>query len=121
VVAARCTGEPAHDIDDLNHRIAALDAEIADLLADYSNPLEDLQGAAATSPQPSSPTPATCAASATPVRSLGSAAPRRSSGGSGQISGRRRLHRGGNANATSRSIPSPSSSNATISKPRCRG
>jgi transposase len=44
-VAARCIRELAHDIDDLNHRIHALDAEIADLLAEVGNPLEDLHGA----------------------------------------------------------------------------
>src|SRR4051794_3373481 len=43
--AARCIRELAHDIDDLNHRIAALDAEIAELLAEHENPLDDLLGA----------------------------------------------------------------------------
>jgi hypothetical protein len=43
--AARCIRELANDIDDLNHKIAALDVEIADLLAEHQNPLEDLLGA----------------------------------------------------------------------------
>jgi transposase len=45
LTAAHCIRELARDIDDLNQRIAALDAEIAALLAKHGNPLTDLQGA----------------------------------------------------------------------------
>ena len=84
------------DIDDLNHRIAALDREIADLLADHDNPLEDLHGAGTN-------LTATIIAQAGDVRRFRNAsafarfcgaAPIPS--GSGQTSGRHRLHRGGN-------------------------
>ena len=43
-IAARCVRELARDIEDLNRRIAALDGEIAQLLAEHGNPLDDLHG-----------------------------------------------------------------------------
>jgi len=95
-VAARCIRELAADIDDLNHRIHALDIEIADLLADYGNPLEDLHGAGTN-------LTATIIAQAGDVRRFRDASAfARFCGaapipaGSGQTSGRHRLHRGGN-------------------------
>lgn len=42
--AARCLRELAEDIDDLNDRIAVLDTEIAELLAEHGRPLEQLHG-----------------------------------------------------------------------------
>jgi transposase len=94
--AARCIRELAHDIDDLNHRIAALDAEIADLLAEHDNPLDDLLGAGTN-------LAATIIAQAGDVRRFRDAgAFARFCGaapipcGSGQTAGRHRLHRGGN-------------------------
>jgi transposase len=94
--AARCIRELACDIDDLNHKIAALDAEIAELLADHENPLEDLLGAGTT-------LAATIIAQAGDVRRFRDAgAFARFCGaapipcGSGQTSERHRLHRGGN-------------------------
>ena len=94
--AARCIRELAHDIDDLNHKIAALDAEIADLLAEHHNPLDDLLGAGTN-------LAATIIAQAGDVRRFRNAgAFARFCGaapipcGSGQTSGRHRLHRGGN-------------------------
>jgi transposase len=95
-IASRCIRELARDIEDLNHRIAALDAEIAQLLNDYGNPLEELQGAG-------SNLTATIIAQAGDVRRFrDSSAFARFCGaapipcGSGQTSGRHRLHRGGN-------------------------
>jgi transposase len=44
-LAARCIRELARDIEDLNRRVAALDSEIAELLAQHDNPLADLHGA----------------------------------------------------------------------------
>ena len=94
--AARCIRELAHDIDDLNHRIAALDEEIAELLAEHDNPLDDLLGAG-------SNLAATIIAQAGDVRRFRDAgAFARFCGaapipcGSGQSAGRHRLHRGGN-------------------------
>ena len=94
--AARCIRELAHDIDDLNHRIAALDTEIADLLAEHDNPLDDLLGAGTN-------LAATIIAQAGDVRRFRDAgAFARFCGaapipcGSGQTTGRHRLHRGGN-------------------------
>jgi transposase len=95
-IAARCIRELARDIEDLNHRIAVLDAEIAELLHDHGNPLEDLQGAG-------SNLTATIIAQAGDVRRFRDASSfARFCGaapipcGSGQTSGRHRLHRGGN-------------------------
>jgi transposase len=95
-MAARCIRELAHDIDDLNHRIAELDAEIAALLEEHGNPLEDLLGAGTL-------LAATLIAQAGDVRRFKSpAAFARFCGaapipcGSGQTAGRHRLHRGGN-------------------------
>lgn len=94
--AGRCIRELAHDIDDLNHRIAALDTEIADLLAEHGNPLEDLHGVG-------SNLAAVIIAQAGDVRRFRDAAAfARFCGaapipcGSGKTSGRHRLHRGGN-------------------------
>jgi transposase len=95
-MAARCVRELAHDIDDLNHRITELDAEIAALLEEHGNPLEDLLGAGTL-------LAATLIAQAGDVRRFKSpAAFARFCGaapipcGSGQTAGRHRLHRGGN-------------------------
>lgn len=44
-IAAQCIRELARDIKDLNARIAALDEQIADLLAEHGNPVADLLGA----------------------------------------------------------------------------
>ena len=94
--AARCIRELASDIDDLNHKIAALDTEIAELLAEHDNPLDDLLGAG-------SNLAATIIAQAGDVRRFRDAgAFARFCGaapipcGSGQTTGRHRLHRGGN-------------------------
>jgi len=94
--AARCIRELASDIDDLNHRISALDAEIADLLAEHGHPLEDLHGVGTN-------LAATIIAQAGDVRRFRDAAAfARFCGaapipcGSGQTAGRHRLHRGGN-------------------------
>lgn len=94
--AARCIRELARDVDDLNQRIAALDAEIADLLAEHGNPLADLHGAGTN-------LAATVIAQAGDVRRFRDASAfARFSGtapipcGSGQTAGRHRLHRGGN-------------------------
>ncbi len=94
--AARCIRELARDIDDLNQRIAALDTEIAELLLEHDNPLEDLMGVG-------SNLAATIIAQAGDVRRFRNAAAfARFCGaapipcGSGQTSHRHRLHRGGN-------------------------
>lgn len=94
--AARCIRELAHDIDDLNHRIAALDQEIAELLAEHENPLDDLLGTGTN-------LTATIIAQAGDVRRFRNASAfARFCGaapipcGSGQTTGRHRLHRGGN-------------------------
>jgi transposase len=95
-LAARCIRELARDIEDLNQRIATLDSEIAQLLTDCGNPLDDLQGAG-------SNLTATIIAQAGDVRRFRDinafarfcgAAPIPC--GSGQTSGHHRLHRGGN-------------------------
>jgi transposase len=95
-IAARCIRELARDIEDLNHRISELDTEIARLLAEHENPLVDLHGAGTL-------IAATLIAQAGDVRRFKSqAAFARYCGtapipcGSGQTSGRHRLHRGGN-------------------------
>jgi transposase len=94
--ATRCIRELAHDIDDLNHRIAALDADIADLLADHGSPLQELHGVG-------SNLAAVIIAQAGDVRRFRDASAfARFCGaapipcGSGQTAGRHRLHRGGN-------------------------
>jgi transposase len=94
--AARCIRELAHDIDDLNHRINDLDTEIADLLAEHGSPLQDIHGVG-------SNLAATIVAQAGDVRRFRNASAfARFCGaapipcGSGQTSGRHRLHRGGN-------------------------
>jgi len=94
--AARCIRELARDIDDLNRRITALDNEIAELLAEHDNPLEDLHGVGTN-------LAATIIAQAGDVRRFRDASAfARFCGaapipcGSGQTSGRHRLHRGGN-------------------------
>jgi transposase len=95
-VAAGCIHDLARDIEDLNQRIAALDAEIAQLLAEHGNPVGDLPGAG---PQIA----AAVIAHAGDVRRFRDAAAfARFCGaapipcGSGQTAGRNRLHRGGN-------------------------
>jgi transposase len=94
--AARCIRELARDIEDLNKRIKVLDAEIAELLDEHGNPLSDLHGAGTN-------LAATIIAQAGDVRRFRDAgAFARHCGaapipcGSGQTSGRHRLHRGGN-------------------------
>jgi transposase len=94
--AARCIRELARDVEDLNARIARLDREIAELLAEHKNPLADLHGAG-------SNLAATIIAQAGDVRRFRSASAfARFCGaapipcGSGQTAGRYRLHRGGN-------------------------
>jgi transposase len=95
-IAARCIRELARDIEDLNTRIKALDAEIAQVLAEHGNPVADLHGAGTL-------IAATLIAQAGDVRRFKSqAAFARFCGaapipcGSGQTAGRHRLHRGGN-------------------------
>ncbi len=95
-IAARCIHELARDIEDLNHRIADLDTEIAALREEHGNPLEDLLGVGTL-------LAATLIAQAGDVRRFKSqAAFARFCGaapmpcGSGQTAGRHRLHRGGN-------------------------
>ncbi len=95
-IAARCIRELARDIDHLNQRITALDEQIADLLAQHGNPVEDLLGAG-------NQIAATLIAHAGDVRRFKNAAAfARFCGaapipcGSGQTAGRHRLHRGGN-------------------------
>jgi transposase len=95
-LAARCIRELARDIEDLNARIAALDVEIARVVTEHDNPLADLHGAGTL-------LAATLIAQAGDVRRFKSpAAFARYCGaapipcGSGQTSGRHRLHRGGN-------------------------
>jgi transposase len=95
-VAARCIRDLASDIDDLNQRIAVLDHEIAELLAEHGNPVDDLHGAG-------TQIAAAVIAHAGDVRRFRDAAAfARFCGaapipcGSGQSAGRHRLHRGGN-------------------------
>jgi transposase len=95
-IAGRCIRELAHDIEDLTQRITELDREIAELLEQHGNPVADLHGAGTL-------LAATLIAQAGDVRRFKSqAAFARFCGtapipcGSGQTSGRHRLHRGGN-------------------------
>src|SRR5215218_1796607 len=95
-VATRGIRDLARDIEDLNLRIAALDRDIAELLAEHGNPVGDLHGAGAQ-------IAAAVIAHAGDVRRFRDAAAfARFCGaapipcGSGQTSGRHRLHRGGN-------------------------
>jgi len=95
-VTTRCIRDLARDIEDLNQRIAKLDTEIAALLAEYGNPLDDLHGAGAQ-------ISAAVIAHAGDVRRFRDAAAfARFCGaapilcGSGKTAGRHRLHRGGN-------------------------
>ena len=95
-IAARCIRELARDIEDLNTRIAELDLEIATLLEEHGNPVADLLGAGTL-------IAASLIAHAGDVRRFKNAAAfARFCGaapipcGSGQTSGRHRLHRGGN-------------------------
>jgi transposase len=95
-IAGRCIRELARDIEDLNQRITDLDHEIAELLEQHGNPVADLHGAGTL-------LAATLIAQAGDVRRFKSqAAFARFCGaapipcGSGQTSGRHRLHRGGN-------------------------
>lgn len=94
--ATRCIQELARDIEDLNHRIAALDREIAELLSEHDNPLADLQGTGTN-------LAAVIIAQAGDVRRFRNASAfARFCGaapipcGSGQTANRHRLHRGGN-------------------------
>ncbi len=86
----------AADIERLNLRIAQIEDELAELLERHGNPVADLHGAGAT-------VASALIAQASDVRRFrGPAAFGRYSGtapipcGSGQSSGRHRLHRGGN-------------------------
>jgi transposase len=95
-IAGRCIRELARDIEDLNQRITDLRHEIAELLEQHGNPVADLHGAGTL-------LAATLIAQAGDVRRFKSqAAFARFCGaapipcGSGQTSGRHRLHRGGN-------------------------
>ena len=95
-VATRCVRDLARDIDDLNQRIAALDSEIVQLLAEHGNPIDDLHGAGAQ-------IAAAVIAHAGDVRRFRDAAAfARFCGaapipcGSGKTAVRHRLHRGGN-------------------------
>jgi transposase len=95
-IAARCIRQLAADIDALNQRIAELDADIAHLLDEHGNPVADLLGAG-------NQIAASLIAHAGDVRRFRDAAAfARFCGaapipcGSGQTSGRHRLHRGGN-------------------------
>lgn len=95
-IATRCIRELARDIEDLNQRIADLDAEIVQLLDEHGNPVTDLHGAGTL-------IAATLIAQAGDVRRFKDAAAfARFCGaapipcGSGQTAGRHRLHRGGN-------------------------
>jgi transposase len=94
--AANCIRELAGDVEELNRRIAAVETEIAALLAEHGNPVEDLHGAG-------NQIAAALIAHAGDVRRFKSAAAfARFCGaapipcGSGETSGRHRLHRGGN-------------------------
>jgi transposase len=94
--AAACIRQLARDIEDLNARIADLETEIATLLEQHGNPVADLLGAG-------NQIAAALIANAGDVRRFKNAAAfARYCGtapipcGSGQTSGRHRLHRGGN-------------------------
>jgi nucleoside-diphosphate-sugar epimerase len=95
-IAAGIVRELARDIDALNQRISELDAQIAALLDEHGNPVADLLGAG-------NQIAAALIAHAGDVRRFRDAAAfARFCGaapipcGSGQTSGRHRLHRGGN-------------------------
>jgi len=95
-VAARCVRDLARDIEALNGRIGELDEQIAQLLDEHGNPVADLCGAG-------NQIAACLIAHAGDVRRFRDAAAfARFCGaapipcGSGQTSGRHRLHRGGN-------------------------
>ena len=77
-VATRCIRDLARDIEDLNKRIAGLDAEIAQLLAEHGNPVADLHGAGPQIAAALIAHGAMSAASATPPPSPASAAPHQS-------------------------------------------
>jgi transposase len=94
--AAACIRQLARDIEDLNARIADLESEIATLLEQHGNPVAELLGAG-------NQIAAALIANAGDVRRFKNAAAfARYCGaapipcGSGQTSGRHRLHRGGN-------------------------
>lgn len=95
-VAARCMREMAGDIERLNGRIAQIESEIEQLLAEHGNPVADVHGAGLTVAS------ALIAHAGDPRRFRSAAAFARYSGtapipcGSGESSGRHRLHRGGN-------------------------
>jgi transposase len=95
-IAARLIGEMADDIERLNGRIAQIEREVAELLERHGNPVADLHGAGTTIAS------ALIAQAGDVRRFRGPAAFARYSGtapipcGSGQTSGRHRLHRGGN-------------------------
>lgn len=95
-VATRCIRDLARDIEDLNGRIASLDAEIAELLTEHGNPVANLHGAG---PQIAA---AVIAHGGDVRRFRDAAAFARFCGaapipcGSGKTAGRHRLHRGGN-------------------------
>ena len=95
-IAAGIVRELARDVDALNQRISELDAQIAALLEAHGNPVADLLGAG-------NQIAAALIAHAGDVRRFRDAAAfARFCGaapipcGSGQTSGRHRLHRGGN-------------------------
>jgi transposase len=95
-IAAATIRQLARDIEDLNRRIADLEAEIASLLEEHGNPVADLLGAG-------NQIAAALIAQAGDVRRFKNASAfARYCGaapipcGSGQTSGRHRLHRGGN-------------------------
>jgi transposase len=95
-IAAATIRQLARDIEDLNRRIADLEAEIASLLEEHGNPVADLLGAG-------NQIAAALIAQAGDVRRFKDASAfARYCGaapipcGSGQTSGRHRLHRGGN-------------------------
>ena len=94
--AASCIRQLARDVEDFNRRIAELEAETRALLAEHGNPVEDLLGAG-------DQIAASLIAHAGDVRRFKDAAAfARFCGaapipcGSGETSGRHRLHRGGN-------------------------
>jgi transposase len=95
-IAARLIAQMADDIARLNERVAQIEAEVAELLDRHGNPVAGLHGAGATIAS------ALIAQAGDVRRFRGSAAFARYSGtapipcGSGQTSGRHRLHRGGN-------------------------
>ena len=116
--AARCIRELANDIADLNARIAALDREIAQMLAEHENPLADLQGAGTN-------LAATIIAQAGDVRRFRNAGAFARFCGAAPIpcgSGKQRTAIACTAaatdNSTPRSTASRSSSNATTPTPR---